>query len=126
MKKQICNKLITGVLIIALTGCAGRSSMPISVNKVGDKNLACDYLDAEKIENQNTIQDLESELARAKTTNIVVAVASGVVGLFIWPALAGLFALDVKTGETVRVEKAALTQRNRNLDSLITNKNCPV
>ncbi len=126
MKNQICNKLITGIVILALTGCAGRNATPISVNQIGDKDITCDYLNAETIENQNTIQDLESELARARTTNIVVAVASGVVALLFLPAVAGLFALDVKTGETVRVEKAALTQRNMNLDNLINSKNCPV
>ncbi len=126
MKNKKCNRLIAGLLILAIAGCAGRSERPITTNRAGDKELTCNVLNAEKIDNNNEIQTLELELARVAQSNRGVGIGFGIAGLFIFPLWLGLFALDTKTDSAVRIETTALNQRNSNLDRLLANKNCPL
>ncbi len=120
MKNKICSGLGTSLLILGLTACAGRNAMPVLTHQVGDKNLNCEVLNAQKIENQDQIQAIKKERRDVETSNT----AKGFTGLFLfWP---GLLMLDNKTEDNITVETTALTQRNSNLDILLDRKNCPL
>ncbi len=118
MKNQISNRLVAGLLILTLIGCAGRNARPIQVSRSGDEALACNALEAEKMRNENQLQAMQAELTEIRGYNIAISIVSVII------AGIPLFLIDNKTSGAINTETIAITQRNSNLNRLLDIKDC--
>jgi len=113
MLKASLHALAVSVIV---TGCAGRTSVPIGTTQLGDQELSCSQLQAETLRNEQQAQALYEQHKKAGDANIAI----GTVGVVLfWPAL---FALDTGTAE--KDEARALEARNAHLRYVSQQKNC--
>lgn len=112
-------KQTTSVLMCAiiLTACVGRTPHPISTVQPGDKHLACSQIEAEVIQRQDGLQDLETERATRQQANI----AKGIGGILLFPVW---FFLDL--GSAPETEASAIKKRLNTLKRHANNKDCSI
>jgi len=108
--------LVTTILALALSGCAGREAHPVATVQYGDDQLSCLMIQGEIAGNMAQAQNLQSQAAAHNATNAGVAVVGA---LLFWPAL---FALDLTDYE--KVEASALMQRDAHLQQLASEHKC--
>lgn len=101
------------ILLLALSGCAGRAPDPVAIVHVNDPHLTCEQIAAEAKINNDRI----TELAREEGWKVTQNVAAGVVGLVIWPVW---FGMDFQ--DAAGKEGRALSQRNEYLGTLATQR----
>ena len=97
-----------------LSGCGGnRMAHPIALAGHSDGQMTCNTLQAEMMQNQNTIQNLYAEIDRAqsdRTTNML------------WGCIVGYTTSE--DGSAARAEIGAYQSRNTHLMLLMQNKGC--
>ena len=112
MNKSLCSIL----LCMAVTGCAGRSAVPVATMQPYDNQLSCQQIQAEIAGNETQALQLSGQNESAHNSNV----ALGVVGaILFWPAL---FAIDA--GDAEKVEMQALHDRNQHLSEVYTQEGC--
>lgn len=95
------------VMLLPLAACGGRVGHPVSATTTYDDKLSCDHLRAERSVNDARIVDLEKERSNAEGNS---------VGMLL---LSPMF-VDLSHSESKEIE--ALQERNKVLDSLISQK----
>jgi hypothetical protein len=111
----------TGILVatatgLALAACAGRDAQPVATVQALDASSDCAMINAEIQANNVRAQSLSSE----ENGKIAQNVATGVVGLVIWPVW---FAMDTKGAAAT--EGKALQARQEYLSNLAAQRCAP-
>ncbi len=107
-------KIIAGILLFIVAGCAGREPNPVSCYLPGDENLSCDSL------NQEIQQLQEDMLALLPKTDKTFTNALWCVGGAV--AIAPYFFVDAKDAE--RIEYEAFRRRHNRLLLIAKQKGC--
>lgn len=113
MRIGVCSAIAFGV---ALTACAGRDPQPIATVQPQDVHSDCAMINAEIQANNKRAESLASEQNGKLAQNI----ATGVVGVVIWPMW---FAMDTKGAAST--EAAALQARQEYLANLAAQRCAP-
>jgi hypothetical protein len=106
---------VGALLFATITGCAGRAPQPVAVVQPQDRYADCPAIFAEVQANNKKIQDLASEQGGKVAQNV----ATGVIGLFIWPVW---FGMDFQGATGKEVD--ALNSRQQYLAVLAEQRNC--
>ena len=107
-------KLIISLLIIAMSGCAGRAANPVMVQQYGDQNKSCEAIEKE-------LTFIESEVGRLapKTEKTGKNVGLGVAGALL---IVPWFFMDFSESEQVEID--AFRRRYNHLIILAEDKKC--
>ena len=105
------------ILLIFTAACAARPSNPVAISQPGDAQMSCEQLVAERTSNRRKAAALAGADEDVVTGNVAAGVASALV---FWPAV---FAMDLSNAE--QIELRALQDRDRTLEGLQKQKNCP-
>jgi hypothetical protein len=103
-------------LVASLGACAGRQAIPVTPMQATDNDLACQPLQAEVVNNNAKLLQLDQEKISRQNSNLAV----GLVGAVLFPP--AVFLLDM--GDAPETEAAALQQRNDHLNKLAAQKGC--
>lgn len=114
MTRNISMVLICAVMLAA---CVGRAPQPIATVMPGDKRLTCGQIEAEIIQRQNGLLDIEQEKANRSRRNITM----GIAGLFL---LVPWFFMDL--GTAPETEATALNKRLNTLKRFANSKDCDI
>ena len=107
--------ILTIFLSMALVACGGRSATPIQTAQPGDRQLSCEAIEAQVVQYQNTLPDLDLEISSRKKRNI----GWGIAGIFLFPLW---FGLDL--GEAPETEKSAVQKRLNQLTRYAASNSC--
>ncbi len=112
MKKQLATVLI----VLAISGCGGRTANPVMSQQYGDERKGCAALESELVSAQAEITRLMPQTDKTGKN-----VALGVAGAFF---LVPWFFMDMSHAEQEEVN--AYRQRYNHLASIAADKNCNV
>lgn len=113
MSRQLCALLCASVIV---TGCAGRTAVPVSAYLPHDNQMSCREIDGEIQRNNEALRVRVQEGAETEKRNIAVGAAAI---LLFWPAA---FAMDFK--DAAGTEAMSLEQRNATLTQLAAKRRC--
>jgi len=113
MSRQLCALLCASVVV---TGCAGRTAVPVLAYLPSDDQMSCREIDSEIQRNNDALRARVQESADTEKRNIVVGAAS--ILLF----LPAAFAMDFK--DAAGTEATSLEQRNATLTQLASKRRC--
>ena len=108
-------KTIAITICMVLTACAGRSPQPVAVVQPTDRFLDCPAIFAEVQANNAKLQQLAADSGGKVAQNV----ATGVVGLVIWPVW---FGMDFQG--TADIEATAVNNRQQYLATLAEQRQC--
>lgn len=102
------------MMVVFISGCAGRAANPVTVNQYGDNGKSCKAIETE-------IRFIDSEVTRLvpATEKTGKNVALGIAGAFF---LVPWFFMDFSQAEQMEIN--ALRQRYNHLSILAGEKNC--
>ena len=106
--------LVMAHLVVA---CGGRKANPVQVDRSTDAQLSCTHIKNEAEVNAARILDLLGEEERASENNAALLMAA---------PLSIAFPLFLDLGDSEQQEITALEARNKRLDTLGTEKGCPL
>lgn len=106
--------LISGILLMSMTGCGGRSANPVQVSQINDYDISCNQIKTELSQIQYRIRQKtgQKNAGDGKDTALFV---TGMI-LF-WPAL---FFMDLSNAD--KVELDAMQARYNHLTGIYNSK----
>jgi hypothetical protein len=115
---QQCTSIKSALLIVilVLTGCAGRAANPVMIQQYGDDNKTCQALEREMIFIQDEIQRLIPETEKTGKNT-----ALGVTGFFF---IVPLFFMDLSEAEQIEIN--AFRQRYNHLLIIASDNQCGI
>ncbi len=105
------------VMLVFVSGCAGRAANPVAVKEAGDNKMSCEDIVSEMSDLDQRARRLMGEQSSKKGKNI----AWGIAGLFLFPLW---FGMDLSDAE--RQDAQAMQDRYRHLDRIYNKKDCEV
>ena len=112
-KNTICAIMCATILV----ACVGRAPQLIPSVQPNDKRLACNQIEAEIIQRQNSLLDLETEKANRQKRNI----GMGIAGFFL---IIPWFFMDL--GTAPETEATAINKRLNTLKRYANTKDCDI
>ncbi|HAS55246.1 MAG: hypothetical protein A2X56_12375 [Nitrospirae bacterium GWC2_57_13] len=107
--------VISVISALLLSACGGRMARPIKAVWPDDATMTCEDLSSERRRNNGEIAMLRAEKARRIKHNVD--------SLCLFFCIIPLFTLDFNDTQDIEVD--AYKERNRRLDDLARQKNCP-
>jgi hypothetical protein len=102
------------LIVVNLTGCAGRAANPVMVHQISDEQKSCSILKREMSSIELSIQQLIPQTDKTSKN-----VAFGIAGLFIWP-----FWLCMDLSSAEKEEINAYRMRYDHLMNIYNAKGC--
>ena len=103
------------VIVLPLSGCAGKTANPIATKHPGDKTMDCEDIEAEMHDLDTRARRLLGEQSSKTGKNVALGIAG-------WFFLIPWFFMDLSDAE--RQEAQAMQDRGRHLLRLYNKKNC--